>query len=655
MRPSSRKRSYAPSGVNGLEISLFSDDDISLIDPVARDVYQKAGSRPKDAELAIQAELMKGASPRKGRLRKLIAETYSEEMIPFFDYAIKRSHGTRRSGDKAILHEHATQVRVGRVFGPEIQKLAIAHDAVEDNSYSIVDIEYYLWEQGTRRFGFSNETTDSLRLLTNIHRIIMRNAEERMEMRDKSYAKKLLISSDVKEGDDVKESLRNFITTRRERLTRKQLYFDQPCLRDLETIIDIIDIEGLPASEAVHAIGDAAEAYASKKLESRTLRRELESQYEFIDQFVERPLLYRRFRQVLNRLNASKYSHIKAEQEGSKKEIQGSLLNILSSMEEAITLIEDEAGTEIVRGCKGKLARLHDKARKSTVLDEDDEKYILASAAKQFNKALLGIPGRIIDVGNLRPASGLYSNQQKEQDRLSFERAMGRECYMLDIMTINLADVAEQLVVRNQLMYLNALSPALTQKDLRRITAEDFAAETPKAIDAMREKYRPYFASLMQMIDDCSSNERFMEALKAKAYEHYLSDLVHAEKAHYDSGSRKLRGLMIVKMFDAIDNVRTAPTDSRSAIAKLIEKTLMIEVKARELEDYLSSSGAPEEMTGSIKGSRLLMLNELHASLVENARMQFSRRDNLFRAGQMIPYLLGEAKKLYDRRKEYLR
>jgi tRNA A37 N6-isopentenylltransferase MiaA len=144
-----------------------------------------------------------------------------------------------------------------------------------------------------------------------------------------------------------------------------------------------------------------------------------------------------------------------------------------------------------------------------------------------------------------------------------------------------------------------------------------------------------------------------------KSYEHYVGDLVDAEKTHYEQFNQgqkthPYKGVMVVKLFDAIDNLRTAPMDL-PAIQRLVRKTKIIEAAARQIEEFYKQKHESVQRFGDIRGLRLFMLNELHSSLVENARLQSKRRDNIFRAGMMVTSLVEEARQIYESKQKYLR
>jgi hypothetical protein len=641
---------------------LFSERDISSLDDHARHFYQKACRRPNRVEHEIQKALRDGKSVRRKELRTIIDEHYGNEVLKFFDYAQSKTTAKRRSGDSSMLHQHATQARIGRAFPQMVQGLGVTHDTVEDNSDSIADVEFYFWEQASRRWRFSEEQVESLRLLTNIYRMILKTAEDRAAMRDKGYARKLLLSMDVKPEGDVKEQLGEMISHRRQTLQRRQLYVEEPYLRDLEAIIDVVDVDGLAGREAVELIGEEAEMYASQKLYARALKREIESQRDFIDQSVDRLLLHRQFRSVLGKLNGAKYSYMKAVEDDSATEKQGVLLKLLSGLYEAMELMDESLGTRLLHDTSEKAKRIKKKAKKCmTGIDDAKNCAAMLAVVRELSEKLDLVPTKMRDVSRLKQSNGLVSAQTMAERALSFERAMGPEYKAFDSLLLKMAYTAEQIVIRNQLMYLNALSPSLSQKKLEDITTEDMQHARDEAVDKLKARYAPYFDRLLRMIETAKSEDgvKFLEVITLKAYEQYISDIVSAEEkayAEHSHGNRAepYRGLMLVKIFDAVDNVRTAPMDRKNEIERLVKKVLMIEAAARRLEEFYMANDAAEEVVGGIRGSRLVLINELHASLIENAKLHSARRDDIFREGMMVPYLLRQATALYEKRRKYL-
>jgi len=660
-RDMSLERNYHLDNLIDIPNDLFFEADLDSIDAGSRNVYTKCNRKPSSLELAIQAELWSGQG--LGNAKQLIINEYGTEVFKLFDYAQKKSKGSRRSGDNAFLHEHATQARVARAFGSIPQQLAIAHDAVEDNSDSIVDIEYYLWEQGTRKYEIPEEITDSLRLLTNIYRIILHNAEERILIRDKSYTTKLLAGLQIPQGKDAKEATREFLDEHRKKLDRKQLYFDEPYLRDIETVLDMIDIKKMSNKDALETIKSESELYSTKKLSARFLKRELESQQEFLDQSVERPLFERRFRFILNKMNVIKYSYLKAMQDNSRAEKQGVLLKMLTGIEDALELIGNAVGYTEVRNQYQKVHRMISNVRKNNLgIDDYESVQKVVSISRELCSALPKITKKIVDIKEIRESKHMYKDQLRNNKVLNMSKVVGNIFWPFDSLLIVMADVADQLVIRNQLMYLNALSESLSQKQMQQIKISDIENAKQVAADLLREKYRPYFLTLHKIIENSNLDEGkdFYESVSMNAYRQYVEDLYEAEKASYFKFSEKsrvdfCRGLMIVKVFDAVDNVRTAPVDSKKAIERLIEKTNIIIDAAKRLEDFYKEQAAGPDIMASIRGPRLVLTNELHASLIENAKMQAGRRDNLFVAGKMIPYLLSEAEYMYRKKEEYLK
>ncbi|MBI5881362.1 hypothetical protein HZB90_04485, partial [archaeon] len=414
--------------------------------------------------------------------------------------------------------------------------------------------------------------------------------------------------------------------------------------------------------EAVEMIGNETARYASQKLYARALKREIENQRDFIDQSVERLLLQRRFATVMEKLNSAKYSYMKAKEGKSATEKQGVLLKLASGLYEAMELIDGALGKKALAGEAERAKRLKHRAKACGVGIEDARcSETLLRIAASIDGRLDEIPSKMVDVRRLRQRDGFVGEQKKAEHALSFERAIGKEYGIFDALLVKLADVAEQVVIRNQLMYLNPLSPKLARKPFKSITLEDITQAKHEAVENLRERYTPYFRRVLQIIENCKSEEdvKFLEAVDMNAYEHYIADLVKAEKEHYSryragDAEHPYRGLMIVKLFDAVDNARTSPMDRKDEIERLVKKVLMIEKAAREMEGFYRENGADAEVVGGIRGARLVLINELHGSLVESAQIHAKRRDNIFRAGVMLPYLIGQAQMLYEKRREYL-
>lgn len=655
-------RIYGIAGVGGIRLNLFSDRDVSSLDDESRQVYRKASRNPNKVEKAIIAALKEGKSVMSNGLRRLVTRHYGKDVLHYFAYAQKKATGKRRSGDSAMLHAHATQARVARAFGPKLQQLAVTHDSIEDNSETIVEIEYHFLEQAGREWAFLPDQTDSLRLLTNIYRMLISDARETAASRDKGYVREILSSMPVPRSGNIKKHISGWIAERRKRMRPTQKLVEEPHLRDLETIVALVDTKGMPNRDAVQMIGNETARYASQKLYARALKREIENQRDFIDQSVERLLLQRRFATALTKLNSAKYSYLKAVEDDSATEKQGVLLKLSSGLYEAMELIDGALGRKTLAGEVEKAKRLKQRAKSHEVGIEDARcSERLLRIATSLCDRLDTIPQKMIDAKRLRDVEGFVSEQGKAEQALSFRRAMGNRYGIFDSLLMKLAGVAEQAVVRNQLMYLNPLYPPLNKKSLTKITLEDIAQAKKEAVEKLKERYTPYFNRVLQIIENCKSKEdvKFLEAVDMKAYEHYVKDLVKAEEEHYtkhmDGAAREpYRGLMIVKMFDAVDNVRTSPMDRKDDIERLFKKVVMIEKAARELEDFYREHGADPEVAGGIRGARLVLINELHGSLIESAQTHVMRRDSIFREGVMLPYLVGQARKLYDKRREYL-
>jgi hypothetical protein len=79
----------------------------------------------------------------------------------------------------------------------------------------------------------------------------------------------------------------------------------------------------------------------------------------------------------------------------------------------------------------------------------------------------------------------------------------------------------------------------------------------------------------------------------------------------------------------------------------------LIEAGARRLEGFYREHGANDGVIGGIRGARLVLMNEFHAELIKAARHLDERRDNLYRGG-LMPFLVGQAQALYEKRREYL-
>jgi hypothetical protein len=662
MPNSRRKRKYSMQHVKRIPTGLFTQNELAAFDDYSRRIYKKVTRRVNAIELAIEKALSEGKKINRGELRKTIRDNYGSEVFDAFAYTQENARGKRRTGDPAIMHAHATQARAARILDHKVQRLAMMHDVAEDNSHSIVDVEYHLWEQRAK-YDFPKETVDSLRLLTNIYRMMLDNADERIRMRDRSYSRKLLLSMPHNGHEDIKMRVRDFLKQRRNRLDRKGLYFDETYMRDLETIVDLVNIKRLDNDDALEAIGHDSEIYSAKKLKARSLKSELESQQEFIDQSVERLLFERRYKFVLNTLNVSKYTCIVAKQDDWVTEKQGALLTILSGLEDAMNIIGDTAGYDVVRQPYNKTKRLTSRVIDDycTIDDPDCVKALLA-IAQDLDQRLGKDPYKkykLVDISSLRKGKRMVQEQKKAETRLSFQRAMGKEFSILDQLLIKLADVGEQLITRNQLMYLNAFSPKLRNTPIKRITAADINEAKKKTVKRLRERYQPYFSTLNEIIKNCYARKGmgFFDAVAMKAYDRYIQDMVEAEKNAYISykaseSEDPYRGPLLVKIYDAIDNIRGSALADMRSLPRLIEKTLIIERAARSLEDFYAIQCAEKDVIGAIRGSRLVLIDMLHMRLISNAQRLAKDEDNQYR-NVMVPFLLEGAKMLYENKQKY--